>query len=168
MSVVAVRKIENGGFEIAADSICVRYATQSKGDRTNLSKLVEVNEVIIGGVGYAEESSLLMMYCETRKPASATELAILSFLGEFSEWKNNKTGKYLGGNEYFIGFGGKVFHVNGWQIDEVKTFEAIGAGMDYALTALHLGHSVESAVKVAIELSIYCEGPIISIKKLGV
>lgn len=165
MSVVAVKKLGTLGFEIAADSIGVRYTTQSKGDRTNLAKLVEVNGVVIGGVGFAEELSLLILYCETRRPADPSEMSVLNFLSEFSTWKSSKIAKHFGGNEYFIGFGGKVFHVNGWQVDEVRTFEAIGAGMDYALTALHLGHTVQKAVEVAIELSIYCESPVISIKK---
>lgn len=164
MSVVAAR-ITPTGYEIAADSIMVRYMTQSKGDRTTFSKLAEVNEMVIGGVGYAEESSLLFLFCSTRKPAAATASALLEFLGEFSEWKHKKVGKYLGGNEYLIGFEGKVFHVNGWQVDIVTDFEAIGAGMDYALAALHLGHTAEQAVEVAIELSIYCEAPAILIKK---
>ena len=163
MSVVACR-IKKNGFEMAADSIMVRYSTQSKGDRGNFSKIAEINGMQIGSVGYAEESSLFFLYCSTRKPAAATESAILEFLGDFSEWKHKKVGKYIGGNEYLFGFHGKVFHINGWQIEEVTTYEAIGAGMDYALAAMHLGHSAEDAVEVAIHLSIYCEAPVIKIR----
>ena len=165
MSVVACRILEGGGYEMAADSIMVSYGTQSKGDRDNFAKLSEVNSIVIGGVGYAEESSLLYLFASTRKPASATESGILEFFSDFSEWKHKKVGKYLGGNSYLIGFQGKVFSVQGWYVSEVKSFEAIGAGMDYALAALHLGHTAEQAVEVAIELSIYCEAPVVLIRK---
>jgi len=37
--------------------------------------------------------------------------------------------------------------------------------MDFALAALHLGHTAEEAVATSIELSIYCEAPIQVIKK---
>ena len=43
----------------------------------------------------------------------------------------------------------------------IITYEAIGAGLDYALAALYLGHTVEDSVKTACELSVYCEQPII-------
>ncbi len=159
MSVVAC-KILPGGYEIASDSISVRFRTQSKGDTTKFSKLFEVNDLVIGSVGYAEEASLLQIYCTTRKPSEATEPAILEFLSEFSGWKKGKSDKSGLDNAYLIGFEGKVFSIHGWFIEEVLKYEAIGAGMDFSLAALYLGKSAEEAVKVACELSIYCEEPI--------
>lgn len=37
--------------------------------------------------------------------------------------------------------------------------------MDFALAALHLGHTAEEAVEVATELSIYCEKPVQVIRR---
>ncbi len=164
MSVVAC-KILPDGYEIASDSITVRWATQSKGENTKFSKLFEINGLVIGSVGSAEEASLLQMYCKTRQPASANEQDLLEFMSEFANWKKTKVSKSDITNHYIVGFEGKVFSVAGWFIQEVVTYEAIGAGMDYALAALYLGNSAHDAVKVACELSIFCEEPIQSIAK---
>ncbi len=164
MSVVACKVLPNG-YEIASDSITVRWATQSKGENTKFSKLFEVNGLVIGSVGKAEESSLLLMYCKTRQPAAATEQDLLEFMSEFANWKKSKVSKSDIDNHYIIGFEGKVFSIGGWFIQEILKYEAIGAGMDYALAALYLGNSAHDAVKVACELSIYCEEPIQVISK---
>ena len=163
MSVVAC-KIMKDGYEIAADSISVRGFTQTK-NNTNRSKLVEVNNMVIGSVGLAEESSLLQIFAKTHLPASATEEGILEFWGEFSDWKKKRTDKNSIENSYFIGFDGVVFYVNHWLIASVTSYQAIGAGMDFALAALHLGHSAEEAIETAIELSVFCEAPVQVIKK---
>ena len=164
MSVVAC-KILPDGYEIASDSISVRAWTQSKGENTKFSKLFEENDLVIGSVGYAEESSMLQIYCRTRKPTAATESALLEFMSEFSGWKKDKVGKSGLDNAYLVGFREKVFSINGWFIQEVIKYEAIGAGMDYALAALYLERSAFDAVKVACELSIFCEEPIQVISK---
>ncbi|MEM8487251.1 MAG: hypothetical protein AAF564_16990 [Bacteroidota bacterium] len=164
MSVVACRILPDG-YEIASDSITVRWATQSKGENTKFSKLFEINGLAIGSVGSAEEASLLQMYCKTRQPAAANEQDLLEFMSEFANWKKTKVSKSDITNHYIIGFEGKVYSVAGWFIQEVVTYEAIGAGMDYALAALYLGNSAHDAVKVACELSIFCEEPIQSISK---
>lgn len=159
MSVVACR-INKDSYEIAADSITVRGSTQDKGDQTTHSKLFELNGLIIGGVGFCEELGLLQLFVTTHQPAMATEAALLEFLAEFSVWKKRKLDKPKLENSYLIGVRDTVFYVNEWHITRVTTFEAIGAGMDFALAALHLGHTAEEAVCVATELSIYCEAPI--------
>ncbi len=164
MSVVAVR-VTDKGYTVAADSIGVLGYTQTKGENVNMVKLKEVNGIVIGGVGYAEETNLLCLFCETRKPETDTQSSLLTFLSEFSDWKFKKTGKYYGGNHYIIVLGDKVYSVMGYEIDQVTSYWAIGAGMDFALASLHLGHTPEEAVSTAIELSVYCENPIRVIKK---
>jgi ATP-dependent protease HslVU (ClpYQ) peptidase subunit len=163
MSIVACRILEDG-YEIAADSITVRGSTQTK-NNINRSKLVEVNGMVIGSVGSAEESSLLQLFAKTHHPSTATEEGLLEFWNEFSEWKQKRTDRGNIDNRYFIGLEGVVFYVEHWLIASVSSYEAIGAGMDFALAALHLGHTAEEAVATAIELSIYCEPPIQVIKK---
>lgn len=163
MSIVTCRILEDG-YEIAADSISVRGSTQTK-NNTNRSKLVEVNNMVIGSVGLAEESSLLQIFAKTHQPAAETEEALLEFWGEFSAWKKKRTDRSRIENAYFIGMGEVVFYIHQWLIASVKSYEAIGAGKDFALAALHLGHDAESAVETSIELSIYCEAPVQVIKK---
>ena len=159
MSVVACLVTENG-YEIASDSITTRGYTQSRGQNVKHSKLFEVNDMKIGGVGLAEETSLLYLFATTHRPSSATQKGILEFLSEFSDWKNKKVSKSSIDNSYVIGYEGKAFATNDWFVSEIVTYHAVGAGMNFALAALHLGHSAEKAVETAIELSIYCEGPV--------
>ena len=164
MSVVAC-KINENGYEIAADSITIRGSTQTKGQTTDQVKLFEANEMVIGGVGTAEENSLMRLFAETHRPVAADELALLEFLSEFSEWKKKKTDSNVIKNSYLVGFQDNVFHVEQWYVSKVKTYMAIGAGMNFALAALYLGHSAKKAIETAIELSIFCESPIIVIEK---
>ena len=164
MSVVACKITENG-YEIAADSISIRGTIQTKGQTTDLVKLFEANEMIIGGVGTAEENSLMRLFAETHRPSSADEYSLLEFLSEFSEWKKKKTDSNAIRNSYLIGYQGCVFHIEQWYVSKVKNYMAIGAGMSFALAALYLGNSAEKAVETAIELSIFCEAPILVIKK---
>ena len=165
MSVVAVRILKAGGFQMASDSIVTRGYTKSKGDRSFFAKMVDVDGLVVGSVGLAEEIGLLTVYAMTRKPEAPTVRAILTYLGEFAEWKQKKINKGGIENSYLFGFERKIFHSNGWFVEEVRTFEAIGAGEDFALAALHLGHDARSAVRVATELSIYCEAPILVITR---
>lgn len=164
MSVVAC-KMKESGYEIAADSITVHGFTQTKGQTTDHVKLYETNEMVIGGVGSAEENSLLRLFAETHRPSNPDEYSILEFISEFSEWKKKKTDNAAIKNSYIIGYQGNVFAVEQWLVDKVKNYMAIGAGMSFALAALYLGHSAKKAVETAIELSIYCEAPILVIEK---
>ena len=162
---VIVCKINKDGYEIASDSITIRDWTQSKSNNTTFSKLFEINNLVIGSTGTMMEVSLFKLFCITHRPSTANETAILEFLSEFSEWKNKKIGEKGIENSYFLGIDGSVFGIEEWLVEEIITYSAIGAGMDFALSALYLGHSVDKAVQTAIELSIYCEGPIQVIKK---
>jgi len=164
MSVIAC-KITERGYEIAADSILVRGYTQSTGQNIHAAKLFESNGMVIGTVGELEEESLFRLFCATRFPNAATEHALLEFLADFSDWKKARLDNPGIENRYIIGFGGKAFSIERWSVSEIAEYNAIGAGADYALTALHLGHSVEEAVQAAIDLCIYCEPPIIVIRK---
>jgi ATP-dependent protease HslVU (ClpYQ) peptidase subunit len=164
MSVVACRVTEKG-FEIASDSITVRGHTQTRGQTSTHSKLYETNDVVVGSVGSAEENSLFRLFVETHRPAHANEDAILEFMAEFSDWKKKRMDRSNIDNDYMIGFSGLVYTVESWHVERIKSYMAIGAGMSFALAALYLGHTAKKAVETAIELSIYCEAPILVIEK---
>lgn len=165
MSVVVCRAL-NGGYEMAADSITVRGYTQTRGGNSSFTKLFEANGMDIGTSGTVEEASLMRLFAGTHRPARADELAILEFMSEFSIWKNDKMGDASLNNSYLIGFDGVLFHVEGWAVSVVTGYEAIGWGFDYALAALYLGHSAAKAVETAIELSVFCEGPVQTITRV--
>ena len=165
MSVVCC-KIDKDRIHIASDSITVRGWTQSRGNNTTFSKLFSINQTIIGSSGTVEEASLLQIFCQNRtpfniSPKNITNRDVLSFLDDFSKWKKSRTDNGKIENSYILAAVGKVFHINGFMIQEITTYEAIGAGTDFALSALYLGQNVESAVETACELSVFCEKPII-------
>lgn len=163
MSVVAVR-VNDKDIEFAADSIAVRGWT--KQTNKDLSKLEEINGLIIGGAGNAEDINLLFIFAKTHQPLSCDEKGMLDFFFEFYKWAE---GLPIGGakmeSEFLIGYQGKAFFVQGLLVKEVTTYQAIGAGMDYALAVLWLGHSVEEAVQAACELCCYVAEPI-KVKKM--
>ena len=117
MSIVAV-KVTDACIELASDSIQVRGYTQSK-SINKYSKMVKINDMFIGSVGTAEESSLLWVFTNTRRPEQATESALLTFLSEFADWKNSKIGKASIENEYIFVIGTKVFQVENFFIPDV-------------------------------------------------
>ena len=133
MSVVAV-KVTKNKITIGADSILVSGWTQEK---DKLAKLNKVNGMVIGDVGDAQEGALFLLYCKTRKPREASVDAIVEFMSEFQDWMNNKTGESKLSNQYILIIEKKAFMIEGFFIKEVTDYTAIGAGMDFALSALY-------------------------------
>ena len=156
MSVVAV-KVTKNKITIGADSILVSGWTQEK---DKLAKLNKVNGMVIGDVGDAQEGALFLLFCKTRKPSEASVDALVEFMSEFQDWLDKKTGETKLSNEYILIIEGKAFMMEGFFIKEVTDYTAIGAGMDFALSALYLGKSVKDSIKAAYHLSVYCEEPI--------
>ena len=158
MSVVCA-KVYNDRIVIAADSICVRG--WSKDATNNFAKLGRINGMIIGGVGYAQETSLLYQFAKTHRPLNATDRDILDFIVEFGGYQRDLTGSFGINNNYIIGHGGKLFAVENMFVREIKEYVAIGAGMDFANAALYLGHTPIEATKTACDLCCMVAEPII-------
>lgn len=158
MTVIAC-KVDNGIIEIATDSITVRGYTQSRGKNTSHSKLFTINGITVGGTGKASESFLFETFLATHLPKKNTVDSILELKVAFSDWHDKKVGEKIS-NDYIIVYKGKAYVTESFFVEEIVTYEAIGAGMDFALTAMYLGHSATKAVEAAIELSIYCEHPV--------
>jgi len=161
MSVIA-GKVYNDKIVIAADSIIVKgWSKRNSG----FAKLMNINDMIIGGTGTAEEISLFFRFAQTHKPESGTEKDILTFITEFTSWKhdNYNDNSFLK-NTYLIAYEGHLFEIENMFINEVQDFVAVGAGEDFANAALYLGHSPEEAVKVACELCCFVSEPIIKFK----
>jgi hypothetical protein len=156
MSVVAV-KVTKNKIVIGADSILVSGWTQEK---DKLAKLNQVNGMVIGDCGDAQEGGLFLIYCKTRKPREASVEGMVEFMSEFQDWYRNKTDETKLINQYIIVFEGKAFVMEGFWCKEVTDYTSIGAGADFSLSALYLGNSVEEAIKAACHLSVYCEEPI--------
>lgn len=156
---IIVGKKTKSGFTIGSDSLTMYSWMQTKGKNTTSSKLFKENDLVVGGAGSVEESNLFRLFLRSRQLEDVSERGILELMSDFFDWKKSKTDSDKLENSYLMGTQGKLFLVEEWNIEEVKTFYAIGAGMWFAMTALHLGHSCKKSVEVAIELSPYCEGP---------
>ena len=74
MSVVTV-KVRKEQIDFAADCIGIRNGTK----RTNITKLAEVNNMIIGGVGGLQEINLLFIFAQTHSPLGNNEKDIMDF-----------------------------------------------------------------------------------------
>ena len=152
MSVVAAR-VYKDKIVMAADSIVVRG--WSKRTDHDIVKINEINGMIVGGTGYAQELSLMWQYMATHKPASATEKDILTFVVEFSKWKRDLIGSGSVDNTYLMAYDGHLFQIEEMLVYEVSEYSAVGAGEDFSNAVLYLGNSPRDAVKVACELSCF-------------
>ena len=128
--------------------------------------MYEVNGMLIGSAGDAQELTHMFLFAENHSPLDMTERGLIKFMNEFRQWRIVEFGVPVEkqvGNEYLIASKGKCFMCYGCSyVGEVKDFYAIGAGEDYAKAALYLGHSPAEAVKVACALSCYVDEPIIT------
>lgn len=162
MSVVAA-KVYNKEIVIAADSILIKGGSKRN---ANFSKIAEINDMIVGGTGTAQEISMMWHYMQTHKPASATEKDVLTFIIEFSQWKSSMAAGSNIENTYLLIYNGHLFEIECMFVHEITDYIAVGAGADFATAALYLGHSPKEAVEVACNLSCYVCEPIIEYKML--
>ena len=160
MSVVAV-KVYDKEIIMSADSIIVHGDT----DKTPVGrgKIFEVNGMLIGTSGYANEGIHMALFAENHTPLAMNDRELTKWMYEFSDWKAKEFGveKKLE-NQYIIAYKDKCFYCSGGYIGEVNDFFAIGAGQYYASAALYLGHSPADAVRVAGALSGNVNEPIIT------
>ncbi|NEN99871.1 MAG: hypothetical protein F6K50_31670 [Moorea sp. SIO3I7] len=167
MSVVAARKYPDK-LVFASDSIRLSgYLKQTHrvtGDEWG--KLFEINNMIIGGVGYTMELSFMQIFARNHSPAAPTVEAVLDFIVEFYSWAKDKDDTFGRRNEYLLAVEQDIFCISdGYLVDKINEFGAIGAGQDYALTAMYLDKTPEEAVAIANELCVYCSAPINVITK---
>ena len=156
MSVIAA-KVYNDKIIMAADSILTNGWSKRS---SNFAKIVEINGMIAGATGTAQEASLMWHYMQTHKPASPSEKDILTFIVEFAKWKSDISGNDVA-NTYLFAYQGHLFEIESMFVHEISDYVAIGAGEDYANAALYLGHTPREAVKVACELCCYVCEPIV-------
>jgi len=162
MSVVAAKKNEYGEWEIAADSIalCADTIINQKGNRS-YAKIKRVGSMIIGGTGNYSDIGLLFIFAKTHVPKDDTEDSVLDWFVEFLDWRSKKVEGYsMDETNFMMLIGGNCFMLEGTLCLKVAKYMAIGAGMDFALTALYLGKSPEEACKAACALSNLCEEPV--------
>lgn len=156
MSVIAAR-VTDKFIEVASDSIISKEELK----RTNFTKLIQVNDMIFGGCGSAEELSIFLDFVkEVPTIQFPTTAKIRDLMLEFAKVKELYTGDAKVDNAYIIAIDGSLFEVDGMFVTQITDYTAIGQGESYALAALHLNHSVQEAVKVAADLCCFVAEPI--------
>ncbi len=156
MSVICTY-VHSDYIKMLADSQITRYMTA---DIKKDSKIFQVNDLVVGSVGYARDAALLRVFCKTHRPADASIAAVLDFYTEFVEWVSSRTQPEKVASEFHIAFDGKAFFIQNYYVAEIDTYLASGTGADYVLGALHAGASPEKAMAAACDLNIYCNHPI--------
>lgn len=157
MSVIAV-KVESDKIIVAADSIIMKDDLK----RTNFQKLYDFGHMIVGGCGSAEELSLFFEFAKRSKKKLTDIHTVQQFMDDFALFKKSYIDDNKINNEYIIIYDKHVYQVDGMFVQEVKDYTAIGEGEPYALTALHLGHSVVAAVRAACDLCCFVSEPILT------
>lgn len=160
MTVVAARKYEHH-IEFAADSITT-YGSMKMNDRiVDTPKLFSQNGLMIGLTGRASEGALMQIFCRNHKPMNSSIEGIIDFLFEFEGWVQKRESSFRLCNQYLIGYDGRLFRTfSGLDVFEVPEYAAIGAGEDFAITAMCLGKNPREAVAIACHLSVWCSEPI--------
>lgn len=165
MSVIAA-KINGDKITVSSDSI-ITCGTMK---RNNFKKLIHTWSLIAGGCGDADELTLFLQFIINHPPKEDTVDYMHKYMKNFSEHKEYYLGEEKINNEYIVAFSNKLFMIDGLFIQQVKDYAAIGEGQPYALTALHLNHTTEEAVKAACDLCCYASEPVVtySLTKRGV
>lgn len=160
MTVIAC-KIENKKIELACDEM-VSGSKKQKTSDFKAMKITQYNkDFAIGGAGYLSEIILFMQWAHNHTPVTNDIIGIVRYLNDFDNFKLD-----IGAEchkldcSYLIVYNGKVYEVDGRDVFEVDNYASIGSGGDFAYTALYLGKSASEAVKVAIDLDVYCGGEV--------
>lgn len=160
MTVIAARKID-GNIHFAADQQTTAGWRKVGAEEAHLGKLFSINGMVIGSAGLRSTSLMMAHFARNHCPAEATEVDVASFVLEFIEWMTKRTPKFELKNCFIIAFRGELFKVyDGLDTFAVPEFASIGSGQDFALAAMHLGHSPKEAAKVAAKLDVHCSGEI--------
>ena len=157
MSVIAAKVYDNR-IEIAADSIIMKDDLK----KTNFVKLRQYPNIVCGGCGGAEELSLFFEFMTTVQiTTTVTTQTILNYMHDFSVYKQYYTGCTDVENCYLLVIDNKLFEVDGFFVQEITDYTAIGEGEPYALTALYLGQNPIDAVKTTCELCCHVSLPVL-------
>lgn len=163
MSVIAVRVYEDK-IKVSSDTILLKGNSITPNSNIKFSKVKRYNDMIVGAVGGAEESSLFFHYIETHKinNENINEKGILDFMLEFKNWKSDMSGDKSINNEYIIVCKGLAFAIEHLFVFKIEDYYAIGGGANFAHGAMYMGASPKEAVKASCYLCAVTSEPIIN------
>ena len=161
---VAVVRVEKDYIELGADSIAVSRETTLIKKR---SKIYHIDDSLyFAGVGAYKDITFFAMFAQTHKPQSNDAFGIVKWVCEFYRWVKDEfdyTANSPVNTDFLFVVDGSAYRVIDYDCVEIPEgyYAAIGAGQDYALAALHLGHDAHKAVTVACELSVDVDFPVV-------
>ncbi len=126
-------------------------------------KMRRINNMIIAGAGQLEDIGLLFIYAKNNVPVCAEVEGVIEFISNFYKFKEElqigeNTSK--SSSRYYIAYKGKLFTIEDCFVHEIKTFDAMGSGMECATTALYLGKSVKEALRITSRYCVWVREPI--------
>jgi ATP-dependent protease HslVU (ClpYQ) peptidase subunit len=124
-------------------------------------KLIVLPDIIVGGAGYGSHNNHMAVYLTSHKPQSSEKRDILQFFVEFNQWCDKMIKNFESQNCWLLAYDGRLTSVTYDLSVNYHDYWAVGSGWEYARTALHLGKTVEEAIEVACELTIFCAPPIL-------
>lgn len=158
MTVIA-GKVESDRIVIGSDSQ-VTWGWQSK-ELIDDGKLMVLPDLIVGGAGYGSHLNYMAIYLENHKPRTSEKRDVLEFFVEFHQWIDKMIKDFKPYNRWLIAYDGRLISVTSDLSVNYHDFWAVGSGWEYARTALHLGHSVEEALQIACDLTVFCAPPLV-------
>ena len=163
MTVIAVRKYDNGDIKIASDSMVSDSEHVILSTQFVEPKIKTVNGITFGSAGTAGHASIFEMYLEEIEDPEPTKQGVINLMVGFDVWMENEgyTPDPDCEGQYILIIDGHVFQTyNPLDTYEVEKFSAIGSGATAALAAMIMGASPCKAVSVACELDKHCRPPI--------
>lgn len=151
------------GIKVTKDKITIGADTQvtSGQNKDKISKIGKANGIVFGCVGFARDVQLMHLFLQSHKPSSSKEKDLIEFMVEYNEWCRKKDSEHKPYSHFLFVLDSQAIIIKpDFYTTRVKKFDAIGSGEDFVKTALHLGHHVKDAIKVACKLTIYCSEPI--------
>jgi ATP-dependent protease HslVU (ClpYQ) peptidase subunit len=157
MSVVAIRKYEDGVIEIASDSVSI--SDNLKQPSKKIFRLAP--NFVVGSVGYTHVKLLFQRFFEEKKKVpNATVSSLVDYMTEFRIWYKNKgyPVERLEDTTFMFVIYDKMFSATDTSVSEIEEYWAIGSGGEVALGALSYGATAKTAVTIAIDLISTCGG----------
>ena len=161
MSVVAV-KIYKDRIEMGCDSQ-VTYGEYKEDiqKRYGLGKILDINSMLIGYVGFLGEGQRMMLYAMKTKPAGNRISDIIEWFLGFVDDCKKKDFEFKPFNNWILVYRQKVFQISDdLDVFEVKNYCAMGCGKFHAIPLLEMGMSIREAIEMSCKLDIYCSKPV--------
>lgn len=169
MTVIVVKRGKEGVFEMAGDSMATSW--HHREDETKKTVKVFKQEyadnthLLIGATGSCEQAGLMNLFIRGNFIEDFNnEKEVINWLEKFYIFIREKDNRLNSlDNQWLLAKGDKCYFCHNYYVAEVKEFEAMGCGRDYALGALEMGADIEKAVEVACKYSPFCSEPITKI-----